>query len=532
MRPNYSVFIFLLLSTLPLAAFCDNENDTQAIVVENGDGHAATVELPKAIPTGAAESSKSMAGDTAPPGGSTESAGPAAPTRPKVNPYMALQYKRSGDTGQQAGTDKPAEGTEPVPSSSADQVPEQQTEVMPLASPVDKDTDAAEYYACPMHPAVVSDHEGICPICGMHLVKQHKHVHHVDDSSSVRLASGIIQKIGVRTTAVARGSLRKSLKTGGYVSYNKDRLTSVTSRTYGWVENLSLRRAGMMVKRGELLMELYAPEYLDVQKAFLKAQKIDKSAGQLKKYAERDETVPSRDYMRYLQIPESAINELTRTGKPRLRIPIYAPHYGEVVSLDVKKFSYVNEGDSMLTIADLSSVWVEVNVFQQQLEWLRRNQKAEIIVDVLPGERLAARVSYIDPELDPRTHTARVRLLVANPDFVLRPNMYAQVEIFDDAQQDILKIPSEALIETGDRTSVIKALGNGLFMPVDVVAGFHAGGEVEIKTGLEEGDLVVTSGQFLIDSEANLQASFRRLGHSHEAVQSEPAVETNNPGSE
>jgi len=189
-----------------------------------------------------------------------------------------------------------------------------------------------------------------------------------------------------------------------------------------------------------------------------------------------------------------------------------------VIRFNVRKNDYVSEGEPMLTIADLSSVWIDVDVFQDQLAWLRRNQKAEIIVDVLPGEHLEGRVDYISPELDPRTRTVKVRLIVANPNFILRPNMYAQVTIFDDAQQDILKIPREALIETGDRTSVIKSLGDGLFMPVDVVAGFRSDGEVEIKSGLHEGDLVVTSGQFLIDSEANLRASFRRLGHSHKAV--------------
>jgi len=393
-------------------------------------------------------------------------------------------------------------------------------------------TGEGEYYACPMHPSVASDHEGNCPICGMHLVKQKRQGTSVDESSSVRLSSGGVQKIGVRTTAVVVGKLTKSLKTGGNVGYNEDRLTTVISKTYGWVENLSLRRAGLMVKQGELLMELYAPEYLKVQKDFLQAQRIDRSAGQLTKYAEREETVPSRDYMRYLDVPESAINELTRTGNSRLRIPVYAPQFGTVIRFNVRKNDYVSEGEPMLTIADLSSVWIEVDVFQGQLAWLRRNQKAEVVVDVLPGEHLEGRVDYISPELDPRTRTVKVRLIVANPDFILRPNMYAQVTIFDDAQQDILKIPREALIETGNRTSVIKSLGDGLFMPVDVVAGFRSDGEVEIKSGLHEGDLVVTSGQFLIDSEANLRASFRRLGHSHETPPDQHAIHWDPDGRE
>ena len=457
-------------------------------------------------------------------------------SKPKLHPYTALQYKRKTEDDED---NQPV--TVRLERATADAVPD--FSYSPVNAKVNKpqqikpivtasNEKASDFFVCPMHPAVVSDHKANCPICGMHLVKQEAKNDFVDESNSIRLSSGVVQKIGVRTASVVNGLLRKTLKTAGNVGYNEKRLAHVISQTYGWVENLSLRRTGLPVKRGELLMEIYSPEYLKAQKEFLRTQKIDKSAGQLKKYAERDETVPAREYLRYLQIPESAINELVRSGTPRLRIPVYAPQYGEVIALNVKKHSYINEGQIMLTIADFSSVWVEVNVFQHQLEWLRRNQEAEIVVDVLPGQRLKGRVDAIDPELDPRTHTVKVRILIGNPDDVLRPNMYAQVTIFDNAQKEILKIPREALIETGNRTSVIKALGDGLFMPVDVIAGLHSGGEVEIKSGLHEGDLVVTSGQFLIDSEANLRASFRRLGHAREVVSGEHAEEAQLDGKE
>jgi len=379
------------------------------------------------------------------------------------------------------------------------------------ATIVAKYDDKKQYYICPMHPSVVSENKDNCPICGMFLVKQKKQSNSTDESDTLRFSSSVVQKMGVKTSAVKRGKLRKSLKTAGNVLYNMDRVSEVTSKTSGWVENLSLRRAGLHVRRGQLLMELYSPEYLKVQKEFLKAQKIDHSSGHLQKYGQRNETLASRDTLRYLHVPESAVNEMVRTGKIRHRIPVYAPQYGEVVQLYVKKHSYVYDGQPMLTIADLSSVWIEVNIFQHYLEWLRRNQEAEIVVDVLNGKKLRGRVDAIAPELDPRTHTVKVRIAVANPDYILRPNMYTQVTIFDDAGEDVLKIPREALIVTGDRSSVIKALGDGKFTSVDVVAGLSNGGEVEIESGLNEGDLVVTSGQFLIDSEANLRASFKRL---------------------
>jgi membrane fusion protein, copper/silver efflux system len=494
MHPICSILILSTFTTLLLTGCSDNDNDQEKVTAE----HSSKSEIQVSAVPAVADMASSAAATKETEIDTTVAEDKDKAAKPKTNPYLSLQYKRNKDNKSTI----------------------QEKQQPRLQSPVviDKSTSEDEFYVCPMHPSVVSGHEGNCPICGMHLLKQKMQGASVDEPGSVRLSSGVVQKIGVRTTAVVVGKLRKSLKTGGNVGYNEERLTTVISKTYGWVENLSLRRAGLMVKQGELLMELYAPEYLKVQKDYLQAQHIDKSAGQLKKYAEREETVPSRDYMRYLDVPESAINELTRTGNSRLRIPVYAPQFGTVIRFNVRKNDYVRADEPMLTIADLSSVWIEVDVFQDQLAWLRRNQKAEVVVDVLPGERLEGRVDYISPELDQRTRTVKARLIVANPDFILRPNMYAQVTIFDDAQQDILKIPREALIETGDRTSVIKSLGDGLFMPVDVVAGFRSDGEVEIKSGLHEGDLVVTSGQFLIDSEANLRASFRRLGHSHEAL--------------
>ena len=159
----------------------------------------------------------------------------------------------------------------------------------------------------------------------------------------------------------------------------------------------------------------------------------------------------------------------------------------------------------------LSTVWVEADVFEHQLEWVERGQSADVRVQALPGQRWDGRVNYIYPELDPRTRTLKVRLLVPNPDGTLKPNMFAQVEIYGGPKEAVLKIPSEALIVTGERESVVLALGEGRFKPVDVVTGMRSRGEVEIYSGLEAGDEVVVSGQFLIDSEANLRASFRRF---------------------
>lgn len=365
-------------------------------------------------------------------------------------------------------------------------------------------------YICPMHPQILRKSTGSCPICGMDLVKQNLN-HNKGPSPTIELTADVVQKLGVRSATVERGKLWKFIKTVGYVGYNERRLSVVSTRTYGWIENLGVRTIGREVKKGQLLLELYSPDFLETQKDFIAAQKKDQS-GILKKYGARQESVGPRDYLRYLQISESLANEIARTGKPRHRIPIYSPQHGTIIRHEVKKHMYVEPDYPMFTIADLTSVWVEVDVYEHQLEWIQLGLPTEIEVQALPGQRWQGQLTYIYPELDPKTRTLKVRLLVQNPTKKLKPNMFAQVRIYGGPKQDVLKIPREALIVTGERESVIADLGKGKFKPVNVITGMRSQGEVEILKGLKAGDRIVVSGQFLIDSEANLQASFRRFG--------------------
>ena len=365
-------------------------------------------------------------------------------------------------------------------------------------------------YICPMHPQIVQNRKGSCPICGMDLVKQ-KPATDQSTRPEIELSAAVIQKMGVRTARVEQGELWKFIKTVGYVGYNERMLSTVSTRTYGWVENLGVRTVGKTVQKGQLLLELYSPDFLETQKEFIEAQKKDQS-GTLKKYGARQESVGPRDYLRYLQVPESMANEIARTGQPKHRIPIYAPQHGVIIRHQVKKHMFVEPDYPMFVIADLSSVWVEVDVYEHQLDWIQLGLPTEIEVQALPGQRFEGQLVYIYPELDPKTRTLKVRLLVNNPELKLKPNMFAQVRIYGGPKKDVLKIPREALIVTGERESVILDLGHGKFKPVDVTTGMRSQGEVEILKGLKKGQKIVVSGQFLIDSEASLQASFRRFG--------------------
>ena len=369
-----------------------------------------------------------------------------------------------------------------------------------------------EKYICPMHPKIIKDQPDNCPLCGMALVKKtidpDVHAH-----PTVTLSPDVIQKLGVRTTKVERGKLWKFIKTVGYVSYNERRVKMVQVHTAGWVENLGVRRVGLPVKKGQLLLELYSPEFLEVQKEFIKAQKKDQS-GTLKKYGRREESVGPRDYLRYMGVSESLANEIARQGKPKHRLPIYAPQHGVIIRHNIHKHMYIPPSFPMFAIADLSTVWVEADVYEHEMDWVELGLATEIEVKALPGKRFEGQLTYIYPELNPRTRTLKVRLLVPNPEGLLKPNMFAEVRLYGGPKENVLKIPGEALIITGERESVVVAHGDGKFQPVDVVAGMRSKGEVEIISGLKQDDEIVVSGQFLIDSEANLQASFRRFGEA------------------
>jgi Cu(I)/Ag(I) efflux system membrane fusion protein len=366
-------------------------------------------------------------------------------------------------------------------------------------------------YVCPMHPQIVKDEPGSCPICGMDLVKKMmdpmtgKH-------PEVALTPAVTQTLGVRTAEVERGTLWKYIRTVGRVDPDETRLAHVHPRAEGWIETLKLRAEGEPVKQGEQLAELYAPDILSAQVDFLLAQ--DRPQSQRRVSADK-----ARNILRLLDVPDDIIRDIERSGEPRNRIPVRAPIDGIVTQMTARDGMYVTESTEMFTIADLSRVWVMVDIYEHQIDWLDEGLSAEMTVEARPGRTWEGKVDYLYPTLDPKTRTLKVRLVFDNPDLTLKPNMFADVVIYGGPKRDVLKIPAEALIATGERESVVKALGDGRFQPVDVVTGMQRGGEVEILSGLDAGDRIVVSGQFLIDSESSLQASFMRMSSASSGSQ-------------
>jgi Cu(I)/Ag(I) efflux system membrane fusion protein len=356
-------------------------------------------------------------------------------------------------------------------------------------------------YVCPMHPQIVRDQPGKCPICGMDLVL--KQLAATGEAHPmVEVSHAMVQSLGVRTQRVERDTLWKYIRTVGRVDYDETRLVHMHPRTEGWLEKLTLRAEGDPVKQGQLLGRLYSPEILAAQVDFLIALEQASGSKNLEK---------ARNRLRLLGVDEATISRIQHKRETQNTVPLHAPEQGIMAKLLAREGMYVKPEMEIFTIVDPARMWVLVDVFEHQIEWLRLGLKTEIRVPAYPGRVWQGEVDYIYPDLDPKTRTLRVRLAFDNPDGLLKANMFAEVVIFGGPKRNALLIPADALIATGERTSVIKALGEGRFQPVDVVIGAARAGRVEILDGLAEGDEVVVSGQFLIDSESSLQASFLRM---------------------
>lgn len=356
-------------------------------------------------------------------------------------------------------------------------------------------------YVCPMHPQIVRDEPGSCPICGMDLVKKmidaQKGKH-----PTVEISNAVINSMGVRTAPARNDTLWKYIETVGRIDYDETRLAHVHPRAEGWMEQLSLRAEGEPVKNGQVLGRLYSPEILSAQVDFLIA--LDQKAGTVR-------IEKARNRLRLLGLTEGTISTIQKNRKSLNTVPLVANASGVVTKLGAREGMYVTPNMEVVTIADLGKIWVLVDIYEHQIDWLAEGLTAEIKVPAYPGRSWEGKVEYIYPELDPKSRTLKVRLAFDNPEGLLKANMFADVVIYGGPKRDTLAVPAEAVITTGKRDTVVMALGEGRFQPVDVVTGMRTDDKVEILSGVKAGDEVVVSGQFLIDSESSLQASFLRM---------------------
>jgi membrane fusion protein, copper/silver efflux system len=412
-------------------------------------------------------------------------------------------------------------------------------------------------YTCGMHPFIIQDEPGLCPICGMKLTpmkagadaaarqsaeRKVKHWVSPMDPAYVREEPGTdymghdlvpvyeegavpgqividpttIQNIGVRTAAVERRSLERTIRTIGLVTYEEPRQYSINSKVEGWIERLHINQEGQMVEQGQPLMEIYSPELVSAQQEYLLAlansdrlaqspfSEIAAGAGRLLDAA--------RTRLRYWDISDRQVEDLERTGQVRKTMTLYSPYSGVVTDKLVVEGMRVRSGMELLRISDITRVWVNADIYEFELPWVKTGLTAKVELPFARQQQLEGKITYIYPYLQGETRTARARVELPNPGLELKPGMFTNVSIAAEPVSDTLAVPASAVLRSGKGQTVFVALGEGRFEPRPVTTGVSDNeGFIQVLSGVRLGERVVTSAQFLFDSESRLQEAVQKM---------------------
>lgn len=361
------------------------------------------------------------------------------------------------------------------------------------------------YWVAPMDANFRKDAPGKSPM-GMDLVPVYADSGEgVDEGpGTIRISPDVINNLGVRTANVQLKNLQNQIDTVGYVTYDEDKLVHIHPRVDGWVEKLYVTTVGSVVKKDQPLYDIYSPELVNAQEELLLA--LDRQNKRLISAAE--------NRLIALNLPRKAIAELKKSRQVQQNITFYAPQNGVVENLKIRSGFFVKPGATLMSIGDLSEVWVEAEVFERQAAQVQVGSNVTMRLDYLPGKAFDGKIDFIYPTLDAKTRTVKVRIRVDNQSGEFKPNMFAQVAIHTSNKEQALLIPKEALIRTGSQDRVVLALGGGSFKSIAVTVGHFDSNSVEILSGLTEGEKVVSSAQFLLDSESSKSSDFIRMNHA------------------
>ncbi|HEX3597004.1 MAG TPA: efflux RND transporter periplasmic adaptor subunit [Polyangiaceae bacterium] len=373
----------------------------------------------------------------------------------------------------------------------------------PSASGASAPRGDVDHYTCSMHPSVKQQGPGKCPICGMDLIpvtkaQQEQGVVLIDDARR--------QLIGVRTGVVVERPMRQSFRAVGQVTYDESKLADVNLKVQGFITKLFVSQTGQRVATGQPLFSVYSPELYNAEQDFLLANRGAGGMGTSPSAPRTELGRAARQRLHLLGLSDAQLASIEKSGVPMENVTIASPASGFVIEKDVVEGAAVEPGMRLFRIAALNDVWVEADVYEGDLGHVRTGQNATVTLDYFPGRSYDAKVAYIYPYLDPKNRTGRVRVELANKKLELRPGMYANVELAADAEPK-LQVPAAAVVYTGPRRLVFLDLGQGRFEPREIRVGVQANGMYEVLDGLHAGDVVATSGVFLIAAEARISTA-------------------------
>jgi len=378
-----------------------------------------------------------------------------------------------------------------------------------------------QLYTCPMHPFIIKDKPGTCPICAMELIKKvdgdaaggtqtAEQKQQADMLGHVSLSPTQRVMANVATVAAKQATLHKEINAVGIVQFDQSRQAKVTAWIAGRIDQLHVNKVGDVVSKDKPVAEIYSPDLVATQQEYLLAVK---SRDQLKNssiaaIAQNGEGLvqSARQRLMLFGVKESQITELEKAGKPNIRLPIYTPLSGVVIEKMMQQGQYVNTGEVLFNIADLSKVWVEIDVFENEVPYVQVGQQVEIRSAAEHGALVRGRIGFVYPFHDPKTHTVKARVEISNPGFRFKPDMFVNAIIKVPLVKGIV-VPVTAVIDTGKRQVVWVETSAGMFEPRDVSVGERVDDQAQILSGLKSGDRVAVSGGYLIDSESQLKGS-------------------------
>jgi Cu(I)/Ag(I) efflux system membrane fusion protein len=381
-------------------------------------------------------------------------------------------------------------------------------------------------YTCPMHPFIIKDKPGACPICGMNLVPVKKGGEEANKEATKGLAELSLSPTqmvtaNVETVAAELKPFNREINAVGIVQYDQARQARVTAWVGGRIDRLYVSRVGDYVSTKRPVAEIYSPDLVATQQEYLLALKSRERLkdSPISSIAEGGEGLveSARQRLKLWGVKDYQIKNLEKEGKPNIRLPIYTPLNGIVIEKLVLAGQYVKEGDSLFNIADLSSVWMELEVYENDFPLVKTGQSVEIVSQSYPGKTFHGRVSYIYPFLDPKSRTVKARVEIPNPGLRLKPDMFVNALIKVPLGRSIV-VPVNAVIDTGKRQLVWVQVEEGKFRQRDVKAGARSGDIIQILSGLAEGEKVAASGGYLIDSEAQLRGGAGQGQGGHEGM--------------
>jgi Cu(I)/Ag(I) efflux system membrane fusion protein/cobalt-zinc-cadmium efflux system membrane fusion protein len=388
----------------------------------------------------------------------------------------------------------------------------------PVETEKPKDQKAGErkilYWRAPMDPNYISDKPGKSPM-GMDLVPVYTDEAEVDSAHTIIIDPVTQQNMGIRTAVLKTGPLVKTIRTVGRVVYDEQLLAEVNTKFEGWIDTLHVNQTGQAVEKGQPLFEIYSPQLYSAQEEYLAAMRGLETLAQASPEAQkqsRELLEAAKVKLRYLDVAPERIRELERTRRIEKNLTIDSPNAGIVTEKMAVEGMYIRPGMAIYRIADLSKVWMYLDIYEYQLPWVRLGQTATMTLPYIPDKTFAGKVIYIYPYLEEKTRVIRVRLEFDNPNLELKPDMYATVVLQSNLDREALLIPRDAYIDSGVRKVAFIYRGEGKFLPREIQTGVEAENRmVEVVSGLNAGDVVVTSGQFLLSAESQLKAAMARM---------------------